>query len=365
MPTIGEMLGKARPAAPAGVAPDERVAMKASSYTAAEVEWLWRPYIPVGMVTLVTGDPEAGKGWVTCELAAGVSRGRALPGQDALPPGRVLFLSAEDSPEHVLLPRLGKQGADVDRIYISSKTVNLCTPAGLGTLERALRETMPQLVIIDPITSFMGDTDTNKPSTITELYSKLGAMATKGRFAMLTIRHRRKPADGERKARDPKFSGAGTIAFTAAARSELLVGMTEEGQRAVSHEKCSVGPHGPVQLFHLDPDTGTLGWDGASADIDGWDLMGKMKPRARGRPKGSGEKGAAALAFLRTILANGPEPAQVVIMEGERLGINKHTLVLARKEVAEAFQKPGDPRWWWTLTGGAVSVCALTAAGMK
>ena len=40
-----------------------------------EVRWLWEPYIPLGKLTLLEGDPGLGKTWLLLALAAAVSRG--------------------------------------------------------------------------------------------------------------------------------------------------------------------------------------------------------------------------------------------------------------------------------------------------
>lgn len=322
--------------------------MRLSSVKAKEVEWLWEPYIPVGMVTLVTGDPEAGKGWVTMDIAASVSQGRGLPGDDReREKGRVLFFSAEDSPEYTLLPRLQKQKADPDRVWFVSKVYNMGSPAGMEKLERAIVRTKPVMVVIDPVTAWIGETDTNKITVVNEIYGKLAALADKHRVAIVTVRHRRKPADGERKGRDPKFGGAGSIAFTGSARSELLVGLTEDGQHAMAHEKCSVGKKGVTRLFELDKASGTLTW-GEESDLTGWDLIGSMAKK-----KGKKGKGQQAVEFLKDFLANGPEPAQTVIEVALGKGITKATLVAAKPGVVKAFRR--DDRWWWTLEGASVA----------
>lgn len=359
---VGDMLGLPR----AKVEPNSggrKRTMKADQVTVEAVDWLWPTYIPNSMVSLITGDPEAGKGWVTMAIAAAITTGTPLPGGKKREPQRVLFLSAEDSPKHVLVPRLMKQGADLSLISIYPKGFNLTAPAGKEMLKEMIRETEPALIFIDPITGYMGDTDANKNSAVMELYGWLADVASENTCAIVTVRHRRKSADGERKGRDPTMSGMGSVGFNGSARSELLVGLTEDGRRAVAHTKCSVGAKSPSQAFSLNQDNGTLTWDGET-DIDGWELIGEMKRKGRGRPAG-GEKAGAAAAFLRNFLANAPEPAQVVIGEAEKQGINKHTLVLAKKGLVRAYMPPGDSRWWWTLDvaspvgdGSMKQVCA-------
>lgn len=359
MTKISEILKGPRAPAPVPVNPEDgRITMRLSDVERKDVEWLWRPYIPMGMVTLITGDPEAGKGWVTMDIAARVSTGRPFPEQEGMrEPGRVLFLSAEDSPEHVLRPRLEHQEADCSRIWLTSKTCNLTAQSGQDRLMRMIREADPKLIVIDPITSWVGETDVNRTSTINDLFGTLAGVAGKTGAAIVTVRHRRKPADGERKSRDPKFSGLGSIAFTGSARSELLIGVAEDGQRAMAHEKCSVGPHGPSLAYKLDPETGKLTWEGET-DLQGWDLMGTLPKRKRGRPA---VKSAAAKEFLQKFLAHGPEPAMVCIQEAEKQGITKATLVLAKPGLVIPYRD--RDQWWWTLEGASIGrekkqVCA-------
>lgn len=320
---------------------------RASDIVARDVDWIWRPYIPRGMVTNVVGDPEAGKGWVSLAITAAVTTGGPLPGQQSTPKGRVLMFSAEDSPEHTLIPRMEKMLVDPALVYIVDRPFNMAAPAGWDKLTEAIERAKPAVVVIDPITSYMGESDTNKISAINEFYGKLAGLAGVADCAIIAVRHRRKPADGERKLRDPKFGGVGSIAFHGSARSELLVGMSEAGQRAMSHEKNSVGPHGPTLAFVLDTDSGVLSWEGES-ELTGWDLVGKMRSRGPGRPRG-GPVTAAAIAFLREFLRDGPEPAQVVIAEAERKGIGKFTLTQQAKKPAGVRAFSRDGQWWWTL----------------
>src|SRR5262249_50079558 len=59
------------------------------------VEFLWGKRVPRGMLSLFAGDPKLGKSLVTVAMAAAVSRGAALPGDDTPDgPGDVVLLSA-------------------------------------------------------------------------------------------------------------------------------------------------------------------------------------------------------------------------------------------------------------------------------
>ena len=60
---------------------------------AQPVEWLWELRVPLGVLTMFAGDPKLGKSFATLNVAAAVSRGWPLPGEDATrKPGSVLIM---------------------------------------------------------------------------------------------------------------------------------------------------------------------------------------------------------------------------------------------------------------------------------
>src|SRR5262249_2826510 len=87
-----------------------------SSVQPESISWLWYPYIPIGKVTLLDGDPGLGKSYITLAIATAVSRGRGLPDKDQCAPGCVLLMNAEDGAADTIRPRLDAMGADCSRI---------------------------------------------------------------------------------------------------------------------------------------------------------------------------------------------------------------------------------------------------------
>ena len=99
------------PADPAADSPAPRLAIRTvSDIRAAKVEWLWPGWLPLGMVTILDGDPGRGKSTIALHLAACVTTGRQMPlmpsGSARRSQADVLILAAEDSPERTLQPRL-------------------------------------------------------------------------------------------------------------------------------------------------------------------------------------------------------------------------------------------------------------------
>ena len=84
-----------------------------SDVQAKPVQWLWRPYIPIGKVTLLQGDPNCGKSTMMMNLVSELSRGGAMPDGTALGrPQRIIYQCSEDDAEDTIKPRLEKYGAD-------------------------------------------------------------------------------------------------------------------------------------------------------------------------------------------------------------------------------------------------------------
>ena len=50
-----------------------------SEINAEEVQWLWYPYIPLGKLTIIQGDPGEGKTSFILAVIAALTRGDPLP----------------------------------------------------------------------------------------------------------------------------------------------------------------------------------------------------------------------------------------------------------------------------------------------
>ena len=96
-----------------------------ANITPRDVDFLWDPYFVRGAINLLEGDPNVGKTYLLCEIAAAISSGRPLPGQEKGKPANVLFMSAEDDPETTLVRRLMRMNATLSRITFSKKFFRL------------------------------------------------------------------------------------------------------------------------------------------------------------------------------------------------------------------------------------------------
>src|SRR2546421_333545 len=74
------------------------------------VTWLWQRRIPLGKLTLLSGDPGLGKSTLLLDLAARVTKKTPMPDGSLPVRGGVVVLSAEDGAADTIVPRLNAAG---------------------------------------------------------------------------------------------------------------------------------------------------------------------------------------------------------------------------------------------------------------
>jgi len=212
------------------------------------VDWLWEPYLPLGMTVSLEGDPGTGKSTLTATLAAYVTTGRPFPGEGCpkREPRNVLFLQCEDDLAAICRPRLDAAGADVSRVYVLTAGV----VGQDARIEQAIIEYRPALVIIDPIQAYVGPkVDMNKANEVRPIMQYWGQLAESAHCTILVVRHFGK--DEDKKA---LHRALGSIDFTAALRSVLQVEPGEEKNRyRLKHVKSNIGPYGPELTYTIVP----------------------------------------------------------------------------------------------------------------
>ena len=125
---------------------------------ARKVDWLWYPYIPYGKVSIVQGDPGEGKTTFILRLAALLTKGEPLPGeegQNLREPINVIYQNAEDGLEDTIKPRLLEAGADCSRVMVIDESLKSLTMTD-ERLVRAIKETGAKMVVLDPIQAYLG-----------------------------------------------------------------------------------------------------------------------------------------------------------------------------------------------------------------
>lgn len=222
-------------------------AIELSDVEPGRVEWLWKPYIPRGMVSMLIGHPGVGKSTMLLDLAARIANGSSWPdGEPMEAPMRVGLGMIEDDIRRVTVPRLLAAGANLANVLAmggkQGKTgeYSVRLPNDAMKLEAFIRERRCELLILDPITAYMGDRDSNAQQEVRDAIQPLSGIAERTGCAILLSNHTSKAW----KERDAAFVGQGSIAFTAVARTQMLL-VREPGDgeaRVLWITKSNVGP---------------------------------------------------------------------------------------------------------------------------
>ncbi len=319
-----------------------------STVSPERVEWLWRSRIPRGKLTLLVGDPGAGKSFASLAITAAVTRGRPLPDGQAVTPANVLIWNGEDGLGDTIRPRAESCGVDLDRCFIikgQCDTDGTPSPFGLGCMD-ILGETIAQvgaaLVIIDPLAALLSGVDSHKDADIRAALQPLVDFAATTGAAILAIMHLRK-AEAER----ALYRVGGSIGFTGLARSVLLCATDpEDGRRAIAPLKSNLSAAPTPVEYRIDAE-GNFWWGQMSGELTAEHLLRTIK-HDRGGAVADAEK------FLRDVLSNGPRPAREVEVLRQEAMLSDRTLDRARTKLGVISRRSagqnGHPKGVWLLS---------------
>jgi len=319
--------------------------VKMSSVQAELVKFLWRPYIPLGKLTLIEGDPEAGKSWVTLAIATAVSLGHGLPEMELTEPRKILLASAEDGKSDTIRPRLDALGANSAMVEATDELFTL-DDAGIERLDNTVKIIKPLLLIIDPIMAYLdGEMDPNKANKVRHVTARLAKMAEIYNIAVIAVRHLSKSSSSK-----TIYRGQGSIDFTASARSVLLAGIDPDTkERGFVHIKCNIAAHGESVGYKIEDNGsgyGQFSWTGKSEITAARIFEVEIGDNALDKAK----------VFLRIALADGEKLAVDVYQSANEQGIKERTLNEAKKQLAIKSRREGEKgskagRWYWSLGG--------------
>ncbi len=343
-------------ARPAGGVTAPLTARTLDAVASAPVTWLWPGRVPFGMVTMLDGDPGLGKSAVAFDLAARLTRGGRMPLTADPPrgPAGVLLLCAEDSPAHTLRPRLEAAGADLKRVVIPAEDAAVVIPGDLPAVEALVLERGVKLIVIDPVMSFLaGGIDSNNDQSARQALTPLKGLAERTGAAVLLLRHLNKK-DGQGAA----YRGGGSIAFTAVARSALVVGLdpADPDIRVLAAVKCNVGRPAAAAAYAIEDEGGmpVVAWGELRPDLSPDDVCTRPLPTGPGR---GAPKAKDAQEWLRGRLAAGPVPKADLEAAAEIAGHKWRTVQRAANELGVAACRTGFPaRTVWRLPGSQATL---------
>lgn len=331
------------------------------------IDWLWPGRFARGKVSLIAGHPGLGKSQCTASLTAIVTTGGCFPADRVRAQrGNVVILSAEDDPEDTIRPRLEAAGADLTRVYMLdavrdedregnpiSRSFNLKTDLlRLGALLEEIGDVA--LVIIDPISAYLGGVDTHYNAEVRSLLAPLGDMAARHGAAVVCVSHLNKGSGG---GTDALMRVTGSIAFVAAARAAYIVVKDDENEarRLFLPLKNNNGNDRTGLAFSVEGQT--LG-NGIETSLVMWegDAVTVTADEAMAVQTGDRSEREEAIEFLRKTLEAGRVPSREIDKDAEANGISRATLRRAKAALGVKAVKEGQPgkpdapgQWYWRL----------------
>ena len=252
--------------------------IRASQLQARPVDWLWTGRVPQGGLTVLAGEPGLGKSLLSIWLASGLSRGEL--GSEA---AASLFLTAEDSREHTVLPRLVAARAKCERIVFPppekdglERSISL--PDDIGYLRQLIVKAAVRLVVFDPLVAYLpAKVNSWQDQSLRGALAPLAALAQQQAVAVLLVAHLNKGQNADPLRRLGGSIGAAELLDLneTEARSKLseaealLQAELEHGPRPVTELRDAAVELG-ISITTLDRAKKKLGVRSVKLDLDRW-----------------------------------------------------------------------------------------------
>ena len=247
------------------------VLTRLSDVTPSAIRWIWAGWLALGKITIADGDPGLGKSLITVDLAARVTRGKAMPngehGAVYEKPAGVVFMTAEDDPADTLRPRLDAAGADVERVVLldgirDARGERMPSLVDLDALRIAIADVDAKLVIVDPLMAYLGG-DAHRDNEVRQSLTPLAKLAAELGVAVLVVRHLNKSGGV-----NSVYRGGGSIGIIGAARVGWIIARDpdDETKRVLACSKSNLDERPGSISFAIEMATAArIRWEGPSS----------------------------------------------------------------------------------------------------
>lgn len=278
------------------------------------ISWLWPGRIPRAMLTLLCGDPGVGKSFCSIAVAARLSRGLPLPGEEK--PGTAcgsLFICGEDPLAEAVRPRVDANGGDPSRILVLQEPEFHLTD--IEKLRVAVGKQDIGLVILDPLSAFLpAKTKWLEDPSIRAALLPLADFAEETGIAILAIAHFRKS-----EADEIVHKVAGSIGLAGIARSILAVTWDKDDRerRLLLPIKASYSRKPDGLAFRITDDLQVV-FENAPVKATVEDILSSRETRE------AADETKFNVKWLMDFLRDGPKT--IAEIERESPGISRRTL---------------------------------------
>ena len=344
--------------------------------------WLRPDEIPAHEITLFAGAAKDGKTTIVIDLVARITRGELWPlSVEHAPCGTVIYLSAEDSSEETIGPRLTAAGANRDLVFElasmtkgnpkedkKSRMVNLVED--IEAIKKMVQTLKAQghtvrAVVIDPLNAFLGGKkhgDSWKTSDMRAILGPISEFVHSMKIAVLAITHFNKDSKTTNAINRIVDSGA----ITAVARAIWVTSIDRDednnptGRRVFLPAAVQNAATGEGYVYQME--TKWIDEKNDDGEVEriktsGINWIGRTTQNAyealaaeAGKPTDSSK----AKIFLQHQLANGPRKKEDILEAARSAGFKDRTIERAKTDLG-LQSKPDKPgpggKAIWSLPG--------------
>ena len=200
----------------------------------APIDWLWKGWVPRGMLSLLGASPGAGKSLVALDLCKRIIHGEGWPDGTAVdrPGAACIYIDAEAVPQ-IQNERALVWGMNRDRLYLmlpddSYAMIDLADEGQQGRLTDMCAALEPELVVVDSLSaiSVRGE---NNVEDVRSLLGYLSNLARENACGVVLIHHLRKRGSTPMMDLVGPDDFRGSSHIIAAARSVMALSVIQDG----------------------------------------------------------------------------------------------------------------------------------------
>jgi 5S rRNA maturation endonuclease (ribonuclease M5)/archaellum biogenesis ATPase FlaH len=219
--------------------------------TPPPVPWQVEGLTVQGDMTVMTGDPGAGKSLLALTLCGAVAGGESIAGIECAA-GTVVYLDAENGGReiHRRLHSLGIPLAGVT--VVEADGVNLRDDSDFKGLESLIKVYAPSMVVLDSLTALWPGANERKTEDVAPTLYAIKQLAERHGVAILVLHHR--PKDGGEYRGTTAIAAAAQLGFTLS----KVKGDPDRTRRRLHCWKCRPAAEPADRWVHLDADRGMV-----------------------------------------------------------------------------------------------------------
>ena len=295
------------------------------AYEREPTEWLLYPFIPLGCLTLLQGDPGCGKSIFMMNVAAKLTRGRCMHGEcDISKPENIIYQSREDNYSKVIRPRLEDLGANLDRVFdikdlkLDLKVTDLRIPYTIWANDA-------KLVVLDTLPKYLNSAeDLYHQGQLDPQLEELNQVAKTYNCSIVLISHMNKNEGSK-----IVYRGQGSIAIAGTARSNIMLEKDVNGKRILSVVKSNLGPDNIFDTYQLDR-SGRYHFVSRYEDpLYSDEIEEDIFLSSAGQE-------------LKNLLSSGPVPSAEILSRMKESGFSKRQIDNAKDEIGTKSYKRGN-----------------------